>query len=56
MNLFGKTSLPGAPTEFIDSRSLEEFRSTREFEDNVTGLQTVRLAGSAERETPAKRR
>lgn len=33
--LFGKASLPGAPTEFIDSRSLEEFHSTGEFEENV---------------------
>ena len=33
--LFGKASLPGAPTEFIDSRSLEEFHATGEFEDAV---------------------
>ena len=34
--LFGKASLPGAPTEFIDSRSLEEFHSTGEFEEAVS--------------------
>jgi hypothetical protein len=33
--LFGKASLPGAPTEFIDSRSLEEFHATGEFEETV---------------------
>lgn len=33
--LFGGASLPGAPTEFIDSRSLEEFHSTGEFEETL---------------------
>jgi hypothetical protein len=33
--LFRKASLPGAPTEFIDSRSLEEFHATGEFEEAV---------------------
>jgi hypothetical protein len=33
--LFGKASLPGAPTEFIDSRSLEEFHTTGEFQETL---------------------
>jgi hypothetical protein len=33
--LFGRANLPGAPTEFIDSRSLEEFHSTGEFEETL---------------------
>ncbi len=33
--LFGQARLPGAPIEFIDSRSLEEFYATGEFEENI---------------------
>jgi len=30
--LFGPLSRPGAPTEFLDSRSVEEFESSGEFD------------------------
>jgi hypothetical protein len=40
--LFGRASLPGAPTEFIDSRSLEEFYETGEF-DETLGKLSVRV-------------
>lgn len=33
--LFGKLSRPGAPTEFIDSRSVEEYVASGEFEETL---------------------
>jgi len=33
--LFGKLRRPGAPTEFIDSRSVEEYRDSGEFEETL---------------------
>lgn len=33
--LFRKLDYPGAPTEFIDSRPLEEIRTTGEFERTI---------------------
>lgn len=33
--LFRKLSYPGAPTEFVDSRSMEEIRATGEINFNI---------------------
>jgi hypothetical protein len=33
--LFGRLRRPGAPTEFIDSRSVEEYRDSGEFEETL---------------------
>jgi hypothetical protein len=33
--LFGKLRRPGAPTEFIDSRTVEEYLASGEFEASV---------------------
>jgi hypothetical protein len=35
VGLFGKLRRPSAPTEYVDSRSLEEFKASGEFEATV---------------------
>ena len=40
--LFGKLRRPGAPTELIDSRTVEEYLASGEFEETLSRLR-VRL-------------
>jgi hypothetical protein len=46
--LFGKLHRPGAPTEFIDSRTAEEFLASGDFERSMESLGYHREEGSAQ--------
>jgi hypothetical protein len=42
--LFGRLSYPGAPREFVDSRSLDEIHASGEFERTRLAYQRARMA------------
>jgi hypothetical protein len=55
--LFGKLRRPGAPTEYVDSRSVEEFKASGEFEVTVRRYERAVSAMQADRanSTPGDR-
>jgi len=46
--LFRKLSYPGAPTEMIDSRSMEEIRATGEIEFNIARYREAKRAKASD--------
>jgi hypothetical protein len=49
--LFGRLRRPGAPTEFVDSRTLEEIRECGEFAENIAYKETAKYGQRSQNAT-----